>query len=63
MSRLQANASVGKTDNIVIVAEGVCSAEKVSADIKERMPNINIRSVTLGHVQRGGNASLQDRLL
>ena len=27
------------------------------------MPDINIRSVNLGHVQRGGNATLQDRLL
>lgn len=63
VSRLQANAKVGKTDNIVIVAEGVCSAEHVCADIKARMPEINIRSVSLGHIQRGGNATLQDRLL
>lgn len=63
VSRLQANAKVGKTDNIVIVAEGVCPAEKVAADIKELMPEINIRSVNLGHIQRGGNATLQDRLL
>ena len=63
VARLKANAKVGKTDNIVIVAEGVCSAEKVCADIKERMPEINIRSINLGHVQRGGNATLQDRLL
>lgn len=63
VSRLKANAKAGKTDNIVIVAEGVCPAEKVAADIKELMPEINIRSVNLGHVQRGGNATLQDRLL
>ena len=63
VSRLQANAKVGKTDNIVIVAEGVCPAEKVAADIKELMPETNIRSVNLGHIQRGGNATLQDRLL
>lgn len=63
VARLQANAKVGKTDNIVIVAEGVCSAEKVCSDIKEHMPEINIRSVNLGHIQRGGNATLQDRLL
>lgn len=63
VNRLQANAKVGKTDNIVIVAEGACSAEKVCEDIKTRMPEINIRSVNLGHIQRGGNATLQDRLL
>lgn len=63
VGRLQANAKVGKTDNIVIVAEGVCSAERVRADIKERIPCINIRAINLGHLQRGGNATLQDRLL
>lgn len=63
VARLQKNAQAGKTDNIVIVAEGVCSCEKVCSDIKERIPDINIRSVNLGHVQRGGNATLQDRLL
>lgn len=63
VARLQANAKVGKTDNIVIVAEGVCPAEQVCQDIKARMPEIVIRSVNLGHLQRGGNATLQDRLL
>lgn len=63
VKRLQDNAKAGKSDNIIVVAEGVCSAEKVSADIKAHMPEINIRSVNLGHVQRGGNATLQDRLL
>ena len=61
--RLKANAKAGKTDNIIVVAEGVCSAEKVAADVKERLPEMEIRSLTLGHIQRGGNATLQDRLL
>lgn len=63
VARLNSNAKVGKLDNIVIVAEGVCAAEQVAADIKARMPEIIIRSVNLGHMQRGGNATLQDRLL
>lgn len=63
VSRLQANAKLGKTDNIVIVAEGVNTAEQVCEDIKERMPELTVRSVNLGHIQRGGNATLQDRLL
>lgn len=63
VARLKANAKVGKMDNIVIVAEGVCSAEQVASDIKARMPETVIRSVNLGHMQRGGNATLQDRLL
>ncbi|MCM1194807.1 MAG: 6-phosphofructokinase [Corallococcus sp.] len=63
VNRLVANEKVGKTDNIILVAEGACTAEQVSADIAERVPSISIRSVTLGHIQRGGNATLQDRLL
>ena len=63
VARLRANAQAGKFDNIILVAEGVCSADKVAADIKERMSEINIRSVVLGHIQRGGNATFQDRLL
>ncbi len=63
VARLKANAAHGKTDNIIVVAEGVCSAEKVAADVKERLPEMEIRSLTLGHIQRGGNATLQDRLL
>ncbi len=61
--RINANAEVGKTDNIVLVAEGACSAEQVCDDIKARIPSISIRSINLGHMQRGGNATLQDRLL
>ncbi|MDE7454984.1 MAG: 6-phosphofructokinase [Clostridia bacterium] len=63
VARLQANAKVGKNDNIVIVAEGACSAEQVCEDIKALMPEIGIRSINLGHIQRGGNATMQDRLL
>lgn len=63
VSKLTANINAGKSDNIIVLAEGVCSADKVAADVKERMPSIEIRSLTLGHVQRGGNATLQDRLL
>lgn len=62
VSRLQSNANAGKTDNIILVAEGACTAEQVCEDIKQRM-EINIRSINLGHIQRGGNATLQDRLL
>jgi len=63
VTRLKSNAKAGKTDNIVILAEGAGSAEQVCEDIKQRMPEISIRSVILGHIQRGGNATLQDRLL
>ena len=66
------NIDVGKKDNIILVAEGIRSrgvlvkeqeADNVMADLIERIPDINIRSIVLGHLQRGGNATIQDRLL
>ena len=72
VSTLKRNAKAGKLDNIILVSEGVRSdgtldkgkeADKVMAAIVERMPKINIRSMVLGHIQRGGDATLTDTLL
>ena len=66
------NESVGKFDNIILVSEGLRSdgtldkgheAEKVMNDILKRLPEINIRSVVIGHLQRGGDATVFDRKL
>ena len=66
------NASVGKFDNIIVVAEGIRSdgsldkgheADKIASDILKRIPDINIRTMVVGHLQRSGDATLQDRLL
>ena len=63
VDRIKNNQAHGKMSNIVIVAEGAGTAEGVCKDIVERMPDLNIRSVNLGHLLRGGHASSQDRLL
>lgn len=72
VSRIKANAKKGKLDNIILVAEGVRTrdenvkgkvAECVMEDILARLPKINIRSMVLGHLQRSGDATAQDRLL
>ena len=72
VATLKHNAKAGKLDNIILVAEGVsingeqCKgkiAEKLQAEILERMPKINIRTLVLGHLQRGGDATLTDTLL
>ena len=63
VARLQRNMSHGKNDNIIVVAEGAGKAEEMRAIVKERIPGINIRSMIVGHLQRGGDASFQDRLL
>lgn len=54
-----------KTSSIVIVAEGnqEGNAIEISHQVKEQMPNINMRVSILGHVQRGGIPSSFDRIL
>lgn len=72
VATIKRNAKVGKYDNIILVAEGIRSdgtldkgkeADKVMAAILARMPRLNIRSLVLGHVQRGGDATLTDMTL
>lgn len=62
-NRIESNAQNGKRSNIIIVAEGADTAENVCKKISEKMPDLNIRSINLGHLLRGGHASSQDRLL
>ncbi len=72
VKRITHNAQKGKFDNIIIVAEGIRSdgtldkgheADKVMADILKRLPDINVRAMVLGHLQRSGDATVTDRLL
>jgi 6-phosphofructokinase 1 len=60
--RLEHNIAHGKCDNIIVLAEGAGNAEDMVKEIKQRMA-INIRSMVVGHLQRGGDASFADRLL
>ncbi len=62
LERLQHNIDHGKYDNIIVLAEGAGSAVQMTKDIKQAM-DINIRSMVVGHLQRGGDASFSDRLL
>lgn len=54
-----------KTSGIVIVAEGgdLGSAAEIAAKVKEKLPNYETRVTTLGHIQRGGSPSCNDRVL
>lgn len=63
VNTIQFNASKGKFDNIVVVAEGVDKASNILSQIKQHIPGINIRDMVIGHLQRGGDASFSDRLL
>ncbi len=52
----------GKVTWIVVVAEGAAKAQDVAAMIT-KMTGLESRYVVLGHVQRGGSPSGQDRIL
>jgi 6-phosphofructokinase 1 len=59
---IKENYEKGKTSDIIILAEGAGKAEELAIVLKA-LTKISTRSVVLGHVQRGGSPTLQDRLL
>ncbi len=53
-----------KLVNIIVVAEGEDSgAQNLANMIKEKIPGLEARICILGHIQRGGSPSCQDRLI
>jgi 6-phosphofructokinase 1 len=54
-----------KLVNLIVVAEGeeFGGANEVAKVIRERMPNADVRVTVLGHIQRGGTPSCEDRLV
>jgi len=52
----------GKISWIIVLSEGVAPAEDVAGLIRENT-GFEVRSITLGHVQRGGSPTAMDRLL
>ena len=54
-----------KTSGVVIVAEGddLGGAAKVAELVKEKIPHYEARVTTLGHIQRGGSPTCNDRVL
>ncbi|NJO01921.1 MAG: 6-phosphofructokinase [Bacteroidia bacterium] len=54
-----------KTSAIIIVAEGddEGNAAQIADKVKERTQDLDIKVTTLGHVQRGGSPTAQDRIL
>ena len=54
-----------KTSGIVIVAEGSNqgSATEIAAKVKAKIPDYETRVTTLGHIQRGGSPTCNDRVL
>jgi 6-phosphofructokinase 1 len=56
------NTIKGKKSDIIMLAEGVCDAEELRAELKKRT-GTSLRTVKLGHIQRGGTPSMADRVL
>ena len=52
----------GKHSNIIVVAEGVMSAEKFAQQLQAKT-TYDVRPTCIGHVQRGGSPTMADRML
>jgi 6-phosphofructokinase 1 len=54
-----------KLVNLVVVAEGdeIGGGEEVAKIVKERLPEADTRLCILGHIQRGGSPTCEDRLI
>ena len=61
-SKINRSRAQGKHSNIVVVAEGVMSAEKFANQL-QAVTEYSVRPTCIGHVQRGGSPSMADRML
>lgn len=62
LKKIEHGEKTGKQHFIIVVAEGVGHVDELAKKI-ESATGIETRATVLGHVQRGGNASLRDRVL
>ena len=65
LNRIEADGKRKKTVQIIVVAEGddFGGANEVFNAIRERLPQLDVRTCVLGHIQRGGSPSYADRVL
>jgi 6-phosphofructokinase 1 len=52
----------GKSSHIIMLAEGMTDVKELCAQIEEKT-GIETRATVLGHIQRGGNPTVADRIL
>lgn len=62
VARIDRSRANGKFSNIIIVAEGVMSANEFAKQM-QTMTSHSVRPTCIGHVQRGGSPSMADRML
>lgn len=59
---IKAQQATGKKHFIVVVAEGVGGVEDIAKTIQQET-DVESRATVLGHVQRGGNPTVRDRIM
>lgn len=62
VSRINRSRASGKHSNIIVVAEGVMSAEQFAKKL-QGVTSYSVRPTCIGHVQRGGSPTMADRML
>ena len=62
VGKIRRSRANGKHSNIVVIAEGVMSAEKFAQQL-QAVTEYSVRPTCIGHVQRGGSPSMADRML
>ena len=60
--KINRSRASGKHSNIIVVAEGVMSADSFAKKLQE-VTEYSVRPTCIGHVQRGGSPSMADRML
>lgn len=60
--RIERSRAKGKHSNIIVVAEGACSAEEFAKTLQPRTV-YPVRTSIIGHIQRGGSPTMADRML
>lgn len=62
INKIKETKKTGKKHFIVVVAEGVGGVEEIAKQI-EAETGVETRATILGHVQRGGNPTVRDRVM
>lgn len=62
INRINRSRESGKNSNIIVIAEGVMSADQFAKQL-QGMTEYSVRPTCIGHVQRGGSPSMADRML
>lgn len=60
---LKSGFSKGKNQGLIVLAEGVMSADELIEKINGIDDSFDIRGVVLGHIQRGGSPTVRDRVI